>query len=45
MRKPLLTRDGFFTGVVESIKSQNPSTKLQKNLKFQYKMTKTDLEF
>ena len=31
--------------VVESMKSQTPSTKLQTNLKFQYSMTKTDLEF
>ncbi len=32
-------------GVVESMKSQAPSTKLQINLKFQYQMTKTSLEF
>jgi hypothetical protein len=33
------------TGLLESMKSQTPSTKLQTNLKFQYQMTKTDLEF
>ncbi|MCK5658128.1 MAG: hypothetical protein KAI21_09810, partial [Deltaproteobacteria bacterium] len=33
------------TGVLESIKSQTPSTKLQTSLKFQYQMTKTGLEF
>jgi len=33
------------TGVLEWIKSQTPSTKLQTNLKFQYQMTKTGLEF
>jgi hypothetical protein len=27
------------------MKSQTPSTKLQTNLKFQYQMTKTGLEF
>jgi len=32
-------------GVIESMKSQTPSTKLQTNLKFQYQMTKTGLEF
>ena len=32
-------------GVVESMKSQTPSTKLQTNLKFQYQMTKTGFEF
>jgi hypothetical protein len=31
--------------VLESMKSQTPSTKLQTNLKFQYQMTKTGLEF
>ena len=45
MKKPLFTGDGIFTGIVESIKSQNPSTKLQTNLKFQYSMTKTGLGF
>jgi hypothetical protein len=34
-----------FFGVLESVKSQAPSTKLQTNLKFQYRMTKTGLEF
>jgi len=29
--------------VVESLKSQTPSTKLQTNLKFQYQMTETGL--
>gem|GEM_PF-5451403 len=33
------------TGVLEPIKSQISSTKLQTNLKFQYQMTKTGLEF
>ena len=33
------------TEVLESMKSQTPSTKLQTNLKFQYQMTKTGLEF
>jgi hypothetical protein len=33
------------TGVPESMKSQTPSTKQQTNLKFQYQMTKTGLEF
>jgi hypothetical protein len=33
------------SGVRESRKSQFPSTKLQTNLKFQYSMTKTGLEF
>ena len=32
-------------GVLESIKSQTPSTKLQTNLKFQYQMTETGFEF
>ncbi|MGB6928796.1 MAG: hypothetical protein WBH05_06205, partial [Syntrophobacteria bacterium] len=32
-------------GVVESMKSQTPSTKLQTNIKFQYQITKTGLEF
>ncbi len=32
-------------GVLESMKSQTPSTKLQTNLKFQYQMTKTGFEF
>jgi hypothetical protein len=32
-------------GVLEYMKSQTPSTKLQTNLKFQYQMTKTALEF
>jgi hypothetical protein len=32
-------------GVLEFMKSQTPSTKLQTNLKFQYQMTKTGLEF
>jgi hypothetical protein len=32
------------TEVPESMKSQNSSTKLQTNLKFQYQMTKTGLE-
>jgi hypothetical protein len=32
-------------GVMESMKSQTPSAKLQTNLKFQYPMTKTGLEF
>ena len=31
--------------VLESMKSQTPSTKLQTNLKFQSQMTKTGLEF
>jgi hypothetical protein len=31
--------------VVEPMKSQTPSTKLQINLKFQYQMTKTGFEF
>jgi len=31
-------------GVLESMKSQTPSTKLQTNLKFQYPMTRTCLE-
>jgi hypothetical protein len=31
--------------VMESMKSQAPSTKLQINLKFQYRMTKTGFEF
>jgi hypothetical protein len=31
--------------VMESIKSQTPSTKLQTNLKFQYSMTKTQNRF
>jgi hypothetical protein len=33
------------TEVLKSMKSQTPSTKLQTNLKFQYQMTKTGLEF
>jgi hypothetical protein len=32
-------------GVLESMKSQTPSTKLQTNLKFQYSMTKTQNKF
>jgi len=32
-------------GVLEFMKSQTPSTKLQTNLKFQYQMTETGLEF
>jgi hypothetical protein len=32
-------------GVLEFMKSQTPSTKLQTNLKFQYQMTKTGFEF
>jgi hypothetical protein len=32
-------------GVLESMKSQTPSTKLQTNLKFQYSMTKTQNRF
>jgi hypothetical protein len=32
-------------GVLDFMKSQAPSTKLQTNLKFQYQMTKTGLEF
>ncbi len=31
--------------MLDSMKSQTPSTKLQTNLKFQYSMTKTGLEF
>jgi len=31
--------------VLESMKSQTPSTKSQTNLKFQYQMTKTGFEF
>jgi hypothetical protein len=31
--------------MVESMKSQTPSTKLQTNLKFQYLMTKTENRF
>ena len=34
-----------YFGVLEFMKSQIPSTKLQTNLKFQYQMTKTGLEF
>ena len=34
-----------YFGVPEPMKSQTPSTKLQTNLKFQYQMTKTGLEF
>jgi hypothetical protein len=32
-------------GVLEFMKSQTPSTKLQTNLKFQSQMTKTGFEF
>jgi hypothetical protein len=32
-------------GVLDFMKSQAPSTKLQTNLKFQYQMTKTGFEF
>jgi hypothetical protein len=32
-------------GVLEFMKSQTPSTKLQTNLKFQYQMTEKGLEF
>jgi len=34
-----------YFGVLKSMKSQTPSTKLQTNLKFQYQMTKTGFEF
>jgi len=40
-----LTGKSWSSRVVESMKSQTPSTKLQTNLKFQYQMTKTGLEF
>jgi len=33
------------TGILDDMKSQNPSTKLQTNLKFQYQMTKTKNRF
>ena len=39
---PLLRQSA---GVMESMKSQTPSTKLQTNLKFQYSMTKTKNRF
>ncbi len=39
---PLLRQSA---GVMESMKSQTPSTKLQTNLKFQYSMTKTQNRF
>jgi hypothetical protein len=32
------------SGVIKTLKSQNPSTKFQINLKFQYPMTKTSAE-
>jgi hypothetical protein len=43
MALPVKVASGF--GVLESMKSQTPSTKLQTNLKFQYPMTETGLEF
>jgi hypothetical protein len=43
MALPLKVASSF--GILESMKSQTPSTKLQKNLKFQYSMTKTQNRF
>jgi len=38
-------KDCELHGVMESMKSQIPSTKLQTNIKFQYSMTKTQNRF